>query len=277
MRQVYLHKKLNQPLTQGSIICGCIAADYPANAVDGIVITPRCDLDHNIKVSTVHYLPIVKFEDWLQVDGFKWMKNQMLKDCKDRLNKWISNATNIPDFLNSSLATKSKVSQILERDRLNGSIKESIDLYFDESDFQIKEYLKKNEKYYLKLLKSLTGNAIAPYYLIESWNKTCGYRVVILREIHQITRETALKLESGFFAYGQDEEFFIKNSLCRSVPEEPYRVTYEILTTVASPILEHLLQRYVNNFAKIGVEDFDMEDIHSNLSHNSILNNALNS
>lgn len=275
MRQVYLHKKLRHPLTQGSIICGCLAADYPNSTVNGIIITPRCDLDHDIKVSTVHYLPILKFEDWLQVDGFKWMKDQMLKDCKDRLNKWICSATNTSDFLDTPLATKSKVFQILEKSKAKENIQEYIDLYFDEPDFKIKEYLKSTPKYYTKLLKSLTGNAIAPYYLIENWDKAAGYSVVILREIHQITRETALKLESGLFAYGQNEEFYIKNSLCRPVPDDPYMVTYETLATVASPILEHLLQRYVNNFAKIGVEDFDKDDIQSNLSGSSILNNAL--
>lgn len=276
MRQVYLHQKLKQPLTQGSIICGCLAADYPNSNVNGIIITPRCDLDHDIKVSTVHYLPIIKFEDWLQVDGFKWMKDQVLKDCKDRLNTWICSTTNTPNFLNSALATKSKVSEILDKGSIKKDVKESIELYFDETDLKIKDYLKKNTQYYTKLLKSLTGNAIAPYYLIENWDKPSGYRVVILREIHQITRETALQLESGFFAYGQNEDFFVNNSLCRPDAKAPYKITYEILATVASPILEHLLQRYVNNFAKIGVADFDMEDIQSNLSDRSILNNALN-
>lgn len=55
-------------LTQGTVFCGGLAEDYDDFPVWGLVITARCDTAHE-KVTLVNYLPVVRLEDWLLVDG----------------------------------------------------------------------------------------------------------------------------------------------------------------------------------------------------------------
>ena len=57
----FSNKTYHSNIDQGSIINNCIAEDYPHSAVWGCIITPRCDLAHHGKVSTVHYLPINQY------------------------------------------------------------------------------------------------------------------------------------------------------------------------------------------------------------------------
>lgn len=263
MRKIYAPKKLRSNLTQGSIISGCVASDYDGKDVFGLIITPRCDLDHNIKVSTVHYLPIVKFDDWVIIDGVKWMTDQLLKDVKEQLNSWVRQNTGIADFLSSSMATKLKMESMLLEYKFKENIKNGVDLFFDGDNTKIKSHLKKNDVYLTRLKKSLVSNSIAPFHLIEGWNGECAYHVVIMREIHQLTRDTAMKIAYGIIADEQPADFFVENSLRRPDSEKPFDVTYEILATMDSPMIEHLIQRFVNNFAKIGVEDIDLEEVKS--------------
>lgn len=51
---------------QGCIFSGAKANGYEDCTVYGLIITPRCDIAQ-CKVMTVHYLPIVKLEDWKRI------------------------------------------------------------------------------------------------------------------------------------------------------------------------------------------------------------------
>ena len=70
MRNFYV---MPREITQGSIINNCLADCYPEAHVDGIIITPRCDLAHDAKVNFIHYLPIVSFKEWLLNDGKEYL------------------------------------------------------------------------------------------------------------------------------------------------------------------------------------------------------------
>ena len=70
MRNFYV---MPREITQGSIINNCLADCYPEAHVDGIIITPRCDLAHDAKVNFIHYLPIISFKEWLLNDGKEYL------------------------------------------------------------------------------------------------------------------------------------------------------------------------------------------------------------
>ena len=55
-------------MTQGVVFAGAFADNYRNAPVWGICITARCDAAHD-KAQVFNYLPIVRFEDWLVVDG----------------------------------------------------------------------------------------------------------------------------------------------------------------------------------------------------------------
>lgn len=60
-RVIYDYSPFYGKLSQGSIINGCVAEAFSNEEVFGLIITPRCDLSHNGKVSTVHYVPVIPF------------------------------------------------------------------------------------------------------------------------------------------------------------------------------------------------------------------------
>ena len=51
-KNLYSHDSLsNIGLTQGSVITNCVAEGYSGSKVWGVIITPKCDLAHEGKVS----------------------------------------------------------------------------------------------------------------------------------------------------------------------------------------------------------------------------------
>ena len=86
IRSIYIESPLIGKMTQGSIINGCISEDFPNEEVYGFIITPRCDLEHQGKVNTVHYIPAVPFELWFDVIARPIIKDLWQKDNKSKLN-----------------------------------------------------------------------------------------------------------------------------------------------------------------------------------------------
>ena len=54
-------------IDQGYIFCGGKSDLYPGKNVLGVIITPRCDIARD-KTDEVYYLPVVKFNDWKEVE-----------------------------------------------------------------------------------------------------------------------------------------------------------------------------------------------------------------
>lgn len=85
-RNIYEDVKIGV-LTQGSILNGCIAEDFPNEEVYGFVITPRCALEHQGKVNTIHYVPIIPFHRWYKVIALPIIKERWKKELKDKINR----------------------------------------------------------------------------------------------------------------------------------------------------------------------------------------------
>lgn len=125
-RKIFTKIGLKHALTQGSIISGCISADYPDKEVYGLIITPRCDLSHGIKVSTVHYLPIVKIDDWKDCDGKRIFIEDAKKQIKSTINNWVVNEYNVYNFLDLPLYSIQKLRDMLNEKKANEKIKKAI-------------------------------------------------------------------------------------------------------------------------------------------------------
>ena len=69
--KLMIEKPILGQLTQGSIFSAASAENYKKVPVWGICITARCDVAHETKTSVFNYVPIVRYEDWLLVDGSK--------------------------------------------------------------------------------------------------------------------------------------------------------------------------------------------------------------
>lgn len=245
MNSIYITNtgKTQIAVQQGVIINGCLAENY-ACEVHGLIITPRCDIE-NHKVSTIHYLPIVSLEEWLQVD------------C-----------------LQLAITTfKHKLAQKLERLEISSSI---LDFFIDREDLQvllkgksekpqiIKEYdafcdVMCNHDYSSKFVADNYKNIFADlysgrhnrFYLINNWEKPNMYNVILLRDVKRITEEFSRRLSKGCQNKMLEDKDYFGNDIYKS--EEPY--DYKTLAQISSPYIEHILQQFSHNFCRIGVEE----------------------
>lgn len=98
---VEIEKPILGRLTQGSIFTAATAEGYRGFPVWGFCITARCDLAHDGKAQVFNYVPIVRFEDWLLVDGGRLLIDRviadLLNDAKNCL-KSIGKSTSVLDF-----------------------------------------------------------------------------------------------------------------------------------------------------------------------------------
>lgn len=253
MRNVYEKKRLFNDIQQGVIINGCIAEDYNELDVFGVIITPRCDIDH-CKVSTVHYLPIVCYEDWLKKDAVKIFQERERKKLLNKLTKLLeqnkispsilSNNITKDDILKAASSLKSKILMDFEKD--------IIELHsLVEHEYALNAI--KNWKDNRSLIKELIAGNNSAFYLIEDWDNPSKFKIILLREVRRLKFELALGLKNGVDEHSLSGQDWIKNDLSRSHDSSNLYCT---IAKITSPYIEHLLQSFYYNFGRIGVDDF---------------------
>lgn len=263
IRNIYFEKPIVNRMTQGSIINGCVADAFPGEEVFGLIITPRCDVSHEGKVDSVHYLPVVPFERWFEVIARPIIKEIWKKTICNQLNNQFKRAK-IGDNVMDAGFTYDDLLKICNEKVRNDSLKEKIkgllNSYFakEEDDFNyylLKGEVKDEKKHELiKYLSKLEGNNIAPFYLLEAWSDYGQEKhlVILLREVHRIEYSIAMNIKSGVsesMMAGLDlkyNDLFLKND-----PKNFFWIQAE----VSSPFIEHIMQAFVYNFSRIGVDD----------------------
>jgi len=266
-------------MTQGSIINGCIAEDFPNEEVYGLIITPRCAMDHVGKVSTVHYVPVVPFERWFDVIAKPIIKKQWKKELADKINAAYSKAKIGNEIMSANLLYED-LNRINQEKTANSKTREEIssllDSYFDKKPDAFIDYLQErveiqttNKKKRINYLSELIKNNHAEFYLIECW-KEYGkgkHLVVILRDVRRIQFEVAEKIKGGITESELNIENTLHNDLFLNRDESFF---FWVQAQIASPFIEHIMQAFVYNFSRIGVEDRSDNTL-------DLLNEAINS
>lgn len=254
MRDVYNTGVITE-LTQGSIINNCVSEDYCNCKVWGCVITPRCDLANEGKVSTFHYLPVIDFDIWVDRE----LRSILLKDhyanLRGKINQKLENAgagKNVMEVFETE-------EQILQLGSAKINSKEMADFentcrqYFEKDASAEKEYLK-DEKHYKKILKDLLANGIHGYYLIESWENADDFKIIILRDVRRMSISTRLYYEQWQNRGIEDELFLRKNDVSDATKYTDY---YRIVGCIKPPFIEHIMQSFSYNFTRIGIPSLD--------------------
>lgn len=261
-RVLYDYSPLYSKLTQGSIINGCIAEAFPNKEVFGVIITPRCDLSHDGKVLTVHYVPLVPFELWFDVIAKPIIKEQWKKDLANRLDSKFNNAkvgSNImeADFTYDDLCKIVEQKVLKQKDKVE--INELLDAYFDIKESAFNDYLldEKSHKRGHKMFdyfSRLQENSIHPYYLLEGWQEygENKHLVVMLRDVRRIEYNIANRIGQGVEESILGLEDTTHNDLFLTPKTNNF---YFIQALIASPFIEHIMEAFVYNFSRIGVED----------------------
>lgn len=258
-RVIYNNPELGK-IDQGYIFYGGIADSYLNSDVWGIVITPRCDIA-NRKVPTYHYLPIVKYSDWLLVDYkellYKRINSQLIGELKSFLKE---------NGFSSEIAKSFSISQIAERlsprlsnqkkverlDSIKNKILEIDDFYKNTTVEKLQDITKK----YIKIAQVINNEIILnqnySFYLLESWNKEDDYYVVLLRDIRCIKKDIFFTIGQGILYDNITDDIYNKNDLKR-LSNQDEMIFVE--TELCSPYIEHLIQMFFHNFGRIGIDE----------------------
>ena len=255
MRKFYEGPRLTRNLTQGSIINHCLADNYnDVEDIYGFIITPRCDLAHESKVTHVHYLPVVDFKDWIEHDGKDYLFNKWLRKKKEKFESKCK-VYQIP-MSHFSYSHYEKMANTLICNKSDKDDFLSLALIVTNPLKDNSEFLSHINKRDIKtqLVKDLLEDKIAAFYLIEDWGKnTNNHKVILLRELKRISILTTQKIYHGL---DLSEIIEGKKKLKKTSDSEDL---CQVCAQIASPFVEHIMQRFSHNFCRIGVDDRDIE------------------
>lgn len=257
-RSIYSKPKYGT-LQQGDIFnCGK-AKEYGGKLVYGLIITPRCDIS-NSKVSDLHYLPLVKIEDWLEKEGLFLFLSQVRAKLSSKILNIFSTYKIEPSILQTT-----EISRIIEvfapimKPKDAGLFKNLLkDLQVVENNratpnkSEWKSLLTDNRKELQNIITEIMQFKRKEYYLLEDWENTSALYVVIMREIRLLPFQLANEISKGLLVTPDTKD--IHESIELYPPEEEYFL--QIFSTLKSPFIEHLIQHFYSNFGRIGVEDY---------------------
>lgn len=194
-------------ITQGSIINYCVADSYPNCQVNGIVVTPRCDLAHAGKVSFVHYLPIVDFKDWILKDGKEYLYTKWFDKKKSKFEKQCK-LYSIPPNISKKDSYEKMAAAVINEKNNYSTFMDSVNAYFgakmDSAAFQ--QYIKGKEAKSI-VIDNLSKDLLPAYYLVEDWEKDShSYKIILLRELKRIGYRTAILINNGIKADKVDKK-----------------------------------------------------------------------
>lgn len=255
MAEIYSKERFFK-LTQGSIITNCVCSLGNNIDVWGFIITARCDCANEKKVDEVYYIPIVNFGDWFLLyekdKCFDAWKNEELSHLSEKLNK--INKSKIKDYTVFSLSEiKEMLADIEEKKR-----KEIETLYLELSGDCHKvffEHIKRITAY--KHSKSdierLVKNEENNFILIPDWQpqRVGKHKIVMLREIKRLRINIAFAYEDPRLSIADIPNFKAnENDIQVDEPTNIYCIDKQML----SPHVEYIMQRFANNFTRIGID-----------------------
>lgn len=277
MRNIFKQQPKYSEITQGSVITGCVANRYADCPVWGFIITARCDLAQKNKTPIVHYLPIVNFEDFLQKEIIDDLREGWMNELKSNLASRMKEKNLSSSFLDMPLSAEDFEKII----RTNFKKQKEADKFM--SDYQrwvgsgnllIKDIIseKSGEGKLKHEMDRLVNNENSGFYLIEDWkcsnNNSNKYKVILLREIKEMSIDCARCLPDGILEEEKDASYLQSNNLAVTEDRSNF---YYVDTEVQSPFVEHILQRFSNNFVRIGVEDLPKAQVSKQLVEQSKL------
>lgn len=267
MRQIYGKCKINE-IQQGTIINGCVAEKYGQKDVFGIIVTPRCDIE-NEKVPTIHYLPIVSFEDWIKEDFKEIFYSRTRKHIYGNLKSQCKNF-GLSDSIIDNLSQE-QIINVINASSITTKQKNSFSSIVRDygcilNKTNITELYQKYLSLGKQIIADLYGNNIGNYYVLESWDTNdtkSDYVVVLLRDVRRLTFAMGKKIAKGLEKVNINENDWLYNDLNCNVNDD----FYYPLTILSSPYMEHLIQSFFHNFGRIGIENLDRDCMNSLLEH----------
>ncbi len=256
-------------ITQGSIFTAAIADGYEGFPIWGLCITARCDIAHDNKTDIFNYIPIVRFEDWLIIDGAKVILNRIYIELMG-MAKGILKSKNKSETILDSYTPQEIANAFFEN--ANGKEKDALRFHDIAEKIEkinelkvaekiniddIKLVINFNKKIADKVIKELWGNQMSGYYFVPKvgdteHNSIHGF-VALLREVRHIPRTIASSIAKGV---SPEDLRDINNILKFSIFDFSY-----LTGRIASPWMEHIMQHFSMLFSRIGLPDQDKKTL----------------
>ena len=239
-------------ITQGTIFSGAISEYYPNCLVWGLVVSARCDIAQKKNLS-YFYLPVIRWEDWhevelplLLIDNLKHDKEELLRKELSQLNLSPSIVGRFPLEKIENIINNQNVSS-KQKNKLKACISALKDVeIYNRGDMTTKELFGKYSGERKSQIDLLLKNGNPNFYFFEI--EDSAWYIIRMKELHRLTRDVFFKLADGIDSPICNYDL---NDLRKFEEEDLYMPLYEI----QSPYIEHIMQQFVNQFSKIGVED----------------------
>lgn len=240
----------DKSFTQGTIFNCAYCASYPNSETLGLIITARCDIANKDKVKFFNYIPAIPFETWKNKDLLPLIRKKIYKNLLSQYITLFSKA----GFSKANLEAYGFdriYSVILSNKKLNTkeiakltTLKDRIDCLEGNSTYKKLHSIFQDD---IKIvLDEIIENKNSDYFFIDS---ITGYNSVVvnLREIYELDISTAKKIPTGidlnYTKFHSGLNLNIENKFC------------SIVGQLKSPFIELLIQRFTNNFIRIGVSN----------------------
>ncbi|MCS4274701.1 MULTISPECIES: hypothetical protein [Raoultella] len=237
-------------LTQGTIFNCAYSASYPNDETLGLIITARCDIANADKVKFYNFIPAIPFEIWKEKELLSIIKKQTYKNLNSQYLSLLSEAkfskNNLETYGYSRIydvIADKKLLKPKQLDRLE-SLKEKINSI--EQNYTYEKLLIFFRDDISKILSDIIENKNPDFFLID---EVVGYKSVIvnLREIYELNILTAKRIPDGIEIDDGDTypglNLNTPNKFC------------SIVGQLKSPFIELLMQRFTNNFVRVGVDN----------------------
>ncbi|NJT87979.1 hypothetical protein HCW92_22695 [Escherichia coli] len=239
-------------LTQGTIFNCAYNSSYPDDETLGLIITARCDISNKDKVSFYNYIPAIPFNIWKEKELLPVLKKKTYKDLRSKyltlLREGGFSESNLKTYGYERIIDIIKNKASLPKCKLQSlqTQHEKIECFEKKQPYaKLLSYFNKEIE---KCLTDIIENKNADYFFID-YITGYGPAIVNLREIYELNISTALKIPDG-----------IELNIEKTYPGLNTSIENQFCSIVGhlrSPFIELLMQRFSNNFVRIGVDNHD--------------------
>ncbi|GAA0842926.1 hypothetical protein GCM10009113_11880 [Marinobacter szutsaonensis] len=237
--------------TQGSIFNFAHHEDYPSDEILGLLITARCDIA-NDKADKFSYLPTIPLGIWCKKELPAILKARESKSVENQLNTYLkkTNLTtnsvkiygfnNIRTVFNNQLGRKDKEKGLEKLDRYEALTKSSDHHY-------LKTYFEKEIEL---IFKDIIKNKHMSYFFIDEIG-SYGPCITNLREVSHMDSNAAKIISGGIELHKLTDRKSPINCINNIDPDG----IACLIGQLRSPYIELLMQRFAENFTRIGIDD----------------------
>lgn len=249
MRNIYVKEIID--VQQGCIFDGAVADGFEGCPTFGLIITPRCDIAQH-KVPTVHYLPIVRFDDWKRVVLVPMSQSERIRKSYNELIPLLKKS-HVPVHLAEKQYKLSDedLSKSMPYGEVGNCLKTKLKKHWKLQDVDHCYSTIAEWKQYSSKIAELVDGKMERYLLLEDWEHGVRHYVICLTEIYHLVLNDALKLKDGLKVRDIN---FSSNDLFQS---HDSLTTYSIKAQLSSPYIEYVIQKMSNAFFRIGIEDWE--------------------